>query len=109
MTAMTRVPIEQLAEHLHGTRPIAVEQHGKIVGEYHPKGYLRVSVSDYESLDWSNVKPESRAAVDQLQETLQKIYEETGLTEDELADLMNPLYEFPYDHFGGEPDDAPGD
>jgi hypothetical protein len=43
------------------------------------------------------VRPESRAIIERLQETLQQIYAETGMTEDEFADLLDPSKPFPYD------------
>jgi hypothetical protein len=96
MSKIERVPIEKLAEHLEGTRRIAVEKNGKIVGFYIPRGKPPERKS-FEERDWSKTDPEARRMAEELHETLQKMYASTGMTEDEFVDLLNPKIEFPYD------------
>lgn len=108
---MKRVPAEDFARHaaeyLEGSEPISVERDGEVIGCYVPaaNGHVlngtqstRQSANgDDVELDWSKVRPESRAIIERLQSTLQKIYAETGLTQDEFADLLDPSKPFPYD------------
>lgn len=110
------------AEYLAGAEPIAVEQDGRIVGRYEPtaNGHaingaedddlvlpppprdgplspgFHVDDETLRKLE-ERISPESLAIVRELDRTLQRIYEETGLTEDEFADLMDPGKPFPDD------------
>jgi hypothetical protein len=108
---MKRVLADEFARHaveyLEGTEAVTVEKDGEVIGRYMPapNGHLRNGTPSGGSpvgpeaieLDWSKVDPESRAIIVRLQSTLQKIYAETGLTEDEFADLLDPSKPFPYD------------
>jgi hypothetical protein len=95
------------AEYLEGSETVSVEKDGEVIGRYvptpnghAPNGTLATrqpASGDAVELDWSKVDPESRAIVERLQATLQKIYAETGMTEDEFADLLDPSKPFPYD------------
>jgi hypothetical protein len=101
MSKIKRVSIEELAEHLEGTKQVAVEKDGRIVGFYIPRERPPASPA-FENLDWSNVDPESRRMAEKIHQTLQEIYARTGMTEDEFADLLNPKIEFPYDRLDGK-------
>ena len=108
---MKRVPADEFARHaaeyLEGTEPVSVEKDGKIIGSYVPSPNGHVlngtpsarppSTGDDVELDWSKVRPESRATIERLQSTLRAIYARTGMTEDELVDLLDPSKPFPYD------------
>ena len=108
---MKRVPADEFAKHvaeyLEGSDTVSVEKDGEVIGRYVPasNGHaLNGTQSNRQSangddieLDWSKVDPESRAIIQQLQETLQGIYARTGMTEDELVDLLDPKKPFPYD------------
>lgn len=111
---MKRVPAEEFAEHaakyLEGTETVAIERDGEVIGRYvpAPNGHavtgsgarqpaLFGALSEEER---RKRKAEARAAFVRLRQTLQQIYDETGLTEDEFADLLDPGKPFPYDDPG---------
>ena len=60
--------------YLSGSDPIAVTKHDRIIGVYVPMK------RDEEKV---------RRAIDNLERTVNQILEETGLTEDELADMFD--------------------
>lgn len=75
---MKQVGIREFRDHattyLSGSDPIAVSKHGNIVGIYVP---LK---RDEEKV---------RRAVESLERTVSRILQETGMTEDELADIFD--------------------
>lgn len=84
---MKQVAVSELQEKaaviLTGSEPLAIEHNGEVVGFYYPK---------------KRSKPEEvERAVKQLSETVQRVLAETGMTEDELADLFDTSKPFPYD------------
>ena len=98
---MKRVPADEFARHaaeyLGGTEPVSVEKDGEVIGRYvpTPNGHAANSiVSDEERL---KNKAELRAHLEELRGVLQEIYAETGVTEDEFADLFDTKKPFPYD------------
>ena len=108
---MKRVPADEFvrhaAEYLEGSETVSVEKDGEVVGRYVPapngrtsdvtSAMPQTSNGDAVELDWTRIDPESRAIIQRLQETLQGIYARTGMTEDELVDLLDPSKPFPYD------------
>ena len=105
---MKRVPAEEFAQHaaeyLEGTEAVSVEKDGEVIGRYVPTPNGHASngpafeggvISDEER---RRRKAESKAAFARLRTVLQEVYDETGLTEDEFADLMDPGKPFPYHH-----------
>lgn len=67
--------------YLSGQEPIAISRHGKVIGFYLP-----VERND----------DEIRSAVEKLGATVEKVLEESGMTEDELArwfDFRRPVPE----------------
>jgi len=108
---MKRVPADEFARHaaeyLEGSEVVSVEKDGEVIGSYvpAPNGHTagvtkvtpRMANGETVELDWSKVDPESRAIIERLQNTLQQIYAETGMTEDEFIDLLDPTKPFPYD------------
>ena len=108
---MKRVPADEFvrhaAEYLEGSETVSVEKDGEVIGRYVPapngrtsdvtSAMPQTSNGDAVELDWTRIDPESRAIIQRLQETLQGIYARTGMTEDELVDLLDPSKPFPYD------------
>ena len=108
---MKRVPADEFARHaaeyLEGSEIVSVEKDGEVIGQYvpAPNGHApdqapssrQPGYGDDIELDWSKVDPESRVIIERLQETLRDIYARTGMTEDELVDLLDPKKPFPYD------------
>jgi hypothetical protein len=78
MGALKEVGVREFRDHatkyLSGTETVAVNKHGHIIGVYIP---LK---RDDEKV---------RRALDRFGETVNRILEETGMTEDELADLFD--------------------
>jgi antitoxin (DNA-binding transcriptional repressor) of toxin-antitoxin stability system len=78
MTAMKSVGVREFRDHattyLSGREPIAINKHGRTIGYYIPA---------------KRDEAAARAAVDRLHETVERILNETGMTEDELADLFD--------------------
>jgi len=108
---MKRVPADEFARHaaeyLEGTEPVSVEKDGKVLGRYvpTPNGHASNGIASNDQrpsqshgdIDWSTVKPESRATLERLRRVLQDVYAETGLTENELADYFDMSKPFPLD------------
>ncbi|MFN8634550.1 MAG: hypothetical protein U0893_11890 [Chloroflexota bacterium] len=98
---MKRVPADEFAEHaaeyLSGPEAISIEKDGEIVGQYvpTPNGHSANGAESDESR--RKMKATLRAHFAQLRAELQEIYAETGLTEDEFADLFDTKKPFPYD------------
>ena len=98
---MKRVPADEFARHaaeyLEGSETVSVEKDGEIIGRYVPlpNGHASNGVSSDE--DRRKRKAEASAAFDRLQHVLQGIYARTGMTEDELVELLDPKKPFPYD------------
>ncbi|MFB2881301.1 hypothetical protein [Floridanema aerugineum] len=84
---MKHIAVEELAEHsinyFTGNEALAIEHNGEVVGFYYPKKRPN--------------QEEVERAVKQLSETVQRVLAETGMTEDELADLFDTSKPFPYD------------
>lgn len=78
MAALKQVGVREFRDHatkyLSGAEPIAVSKHGRIIGVYTPMQ------RDQEAVE---------RAVDQLGRTVNRILEETGMSEDELVDLLD--------------------
>ena len=108
---MKRVPADEFArraaEYLEGTEPVAVEKDGEVIGRYvpTPNGHASNGTPSpdhrpshrHDELDWSTVRPESRATLERLRRVLEEVYAETGLTEDELADYFDMTKPLPSD------------
>jgi hypothetical protein len=78
MGALKEVGVREFRDHatkyLSGTESVAISRHGQIIGVYVP---LK---RDAEKV---------RRAVDRLEKTVNQVLEETGMTEDELADIFD--------------------
>ncbi|HZO32693.1 MAG TPA: hypothetical protein VFH48_42655 [Chloroflexota bacterium] len=98
---MKRVAAEEFARHvaeyLEGSEPVSVEKDGEVIGRYVPaqNGHAPNGVGSDEGR--RRKRAEARAAFERLQLVLQGIYARTGMTEDELVDLLDPSKPFPYD------------
>ncbi len=77
---MKRVGVHEFgsdaARYLAGDEPLAIEQHGELLGYYVP-------------VDERHSKLKLRDALQRLERTVQRVTAETGLSEDELADLFD--------------------
>jgi hypothetical protein len=98
---MKRVPADEFARHaaeyLEGSETVSVEKDGEIIGQYVPAPNGHAPNGTRSEQDRREKKAEARAAFERLRSVLQKIYAETGMTEDEFADLFDTTKPFPYD------------
>ena len=78
MAKLKNVGVREFRDHatsyLSGHNPVAISKHGRVIGFYIP-------------LDRD--EDEVRRAVARLGETVEQVLDETGLTEDELAGLVD--------------------
>jgi hypothetical protein len=74
---------EKAAKYLTGEEPLAIEHDGEVVGYYYPKKRTN--------------QEELNRKLDRLGELVNKALAETGMTEDEFADLFDTSKPFPYD------------
>ncbi len=85
---MKRVGVREFRDHatkyLAGDETIVVERHGKPIGMYTPVGPSGLQLHP----DFGNREAALEAAA-RLEKTVQKILDETGMTEDEFADLFD--------------------
>lgn len=97
------------AEYLRSDEPLEVEQDGRVIGQYRPGATVQAGEDALTpspcyaangtaaaKLNWS-VDPQKHDALEALDRLLKQIYAETGMTEDEFADLLDPKKPFPYD------------
>ena len=84
MPSMKNIGVREFRDHatryLAGPEPVAVNRHGKVIGFYIP---LRRD------------EDEVRHAVAQLGRAVEQVIDETGLSEDELAGLLDTRRPFP--------------
>jgi NADH:ubiquinone oxidoreductase subunit B-like Fe-S oxidoreductase len=82
---MKRVGVREFRDHatqyLGGDEVVAVERHGQPIGFYIPTGASR--------------KESFTQALERLEQTVQRMVEETGLSEDELSRLFDPNQPLP--------------
>ena len=74
---------EQPERYLRGGRELVIGDGAHTLGTFTPSR--------------SALDPGFRESLAKLEETLARIREQTGMTEDELADLLDPSKPFPYD------------
>ena len=74
---------EKAIDYLTGSEPLVIVHDGEVVGFYYPKKRTK--------------QEKVEQAVKQLSQTVERILAETGMTEDELADLFDTSKPFPYD------------
>jgi hypothetical protein len=86
---------ERPAEFLENGESLWIERDGERIGYFVPVQNGRATNGRVEFPRKDT--PEAREALERLERTLQAIYAETGLTEDEFANLMDPSKPFPYD------------
>ena len=101
MKQIKRVPAEEFAEHaaeyLEGDEAVTIEKDGEVIGRYVPEVNSYAPNGTSADMKPGSDKAELREAFGQLDEILQRIYERTGMTEDEFADLFDTKRPFPYD------------
>jgi crotonobetainyl-CoA:carnitine CoA-transferase CaiB-like acyl-CoA transferase len=80
MAALKRVGVREFRDHatsyLSGAEPVAVSKHGRLIGFYIP---LQVDRDD----------DEVRRAIAKLGQSVSQVLHETGMSEDELAELFD--------------------
>lgn len=74
---------ERSLDYLTSNEPLAIEHKGEIIGFYYPKKRTK--------------QEEVKCAVERLHQAVQQALAETGMTEDEFADLFDLSKPFPYD------------
>jgi hypothetical protein len=78
MSKLKNVGVREFRDHattyLSGSDPVAVSKHGQVIGFYIP-----VERDDHQAV----------RAVEQLGRTVEKLLEETGMSEEELAQLFD--------------------
>jgi hypothetical protein len=81
---MKNVGVREFRDHatsyLSGQEPVAVNKHGQVIGVYIPVK------RDQERIE---------RALDRLGETVEAILEQTGMTEDELVEFLDPSHPMP--------------
>lgn len=68
---------DRATSYFKATEPIAVERHGKLIGFYIPVESKRASEAELNEM------------IDRLEASVARVLEETGMTEDELADYFD--------------------
>jgi hypothetical protein len=75
---------ERAADYLACDEKVEIERDGRTVGFYVP-----IMVRPRDIPTESGSKPEAKEALDRLGQAVQRILDDTGLTEDELVDLFD--------------------
>jgi hypothetical protein len=98
---MKRVPAdefaERAAEYLAGTEPLSIEKDGEILGYYTPVPNGHTANGTASIPRKRKNTPEAIESYERLKETIRRIRERNGMTEDEFADLFDLTKPFPYD------------
>ena len=85
---MKRISVGEFAEHaaeyLAGEEQLEIEHDGRTLGYYRP-----IPIKARELTVRRGPKPGAKEAMERLERTVQRVLKETGLTEDELADLFD--------------------
>lgn len=78
MTKLKSVGVREFRDHatafLSGTDPIAVSKHGQVIGFYIPV---------------ERDREQATRAIEQLGRTVERLLEDTGMSEDQLAELLD--------------------
>jgi hypothetical protein len=89
---------ERAAEFVDARETLSIERDGRRIGYYLPVVPGVPVTNGPVNLRRPTATPEERReAMERLRDVLARVYDETGLTEDEFADLMDPSKPFPYD------------
>ncbi len=89
---------ERASEYVDAGETLSIERDGRRIGYYLPVSPASPLTNGLMGIRRPTATPEERRqAVERLREALARVYAETGLTEDEFADLMDPSKPFPYD------------
>jgi hypothetical protein len=103
MEHIKRVAADEFAEHaaayLAGEEAVLVEKDGEVIGRYVPErnGHAASDASAVPDASGSvnlrrleeGIDPESMAIIRQLDQLLEKVYEEAGMTEEEFASYFD--------------------
>lgn len=74
---------EKAIDYLTGSEPLVIVHDGEVVGFYYPKQRKK--------------QEELNRKLDRLEQLVKQALAETGMTEDEFADLFDLSKQFPYD------------
>jgi hypothetical protein len=92
--AMKRVDVREFRDHatkyLAGNEPPAIERYGDTIGFYIPTG-----IGQRDPAAEAERRTRITESFARLEKTIQKILDETGMTEDGLADLLDPTKPLP--------------
>ena len=104
---MRQVPAEEFqdrtSEYLDARETLAIERNGQLIGHYVPVGSETPSTNGAaDTRRPATVSPtatpdEWRDALEEFDRAVKRVLNETGMTEDELADLFDLNKPFPYD------------
>lgn len=78
---------ERSLDYLTGNEPLVIEHDGEVVGFYYPKKRTK--------------REQLKRDIKRLDQLVKQVLAETGMTEDELADLFDTSKPFPYDDASG--------
>jgi hypothetical protein len=91
---MKRVGVREFRDHatkyLASNEPLAIERYGDTIGFYIPTG-----VGQRDPVEEEERRRRQADSIARLEKTIQQILDETGMTEDELADLFDPTKPLP--------------
>jgi hypothetical protein len=86
---MRRIAVREFTEnptkYIEGNEPVAIERFSEPIGYYFP-----VAVERRDPLEEAARRKRLDESIARLEKTIQQILDETGMTEDELADLFDP-------------------
>ena len=103
---MRQVPVEefqdQAFEYLDAQETLAIERNGQLIGHYVPVGGETPATNGAAESRGPTITPptatpdEWRKALEEFDRAIKRMLDETGMTEDELADLFDLNKPFPH-------------
>ncbi len=91
----------RVAQILDESEMLSIERDGRVIGHYIPVPNGPAGNGATGPEESRHADAETRAAIERLERVLEGIYARTGMTEDELADVLDPSKPFPYDREAG--------
>ena len=71
-------------DYLTGSEPLAIEHNGEVVGFYYPKKRTK--------------QEENQRLFEQIDQILDRMAQQSGMTKDELIDALDPSKPFPFSY-----------
>jgi hypothetical protein len=71
-------------DYLTGSEPLAIEHNGEVVGFYYPKKQTK--------------QEENQRLFEQIDQILDRMAQQSGMTKDELIDALDPSKPFPFSY-----------